>query len=137
MVAQGDKIENHNLIDQILQYWCWDQRCKLIFKKKLYYFVTLKVTHTRSTSAIVSVMLSTFFLIIIICFYPVAIKSMNLKDKFTHKWKFSHCLLQPMLMESLVRFCIPPNISGALQQKQHCTMRAKTLSLAATVKILD
>ena len=39
-----------------------------------------------------------------------------LKDKFTQKLKFSHYLLTPMLMESLVKFDSPQNISRASQR---------------------
>ena len=42
----------------------------------------------------------------------------NLKDKFTTKWKFfkSHYLLTPKSMESQVKFCSPQHISGVWNQ---------------------
>ena len=41
----------------------------------------------------------------------------NLKDRFTPKWKFfkSHYPLTPKPMESRVKFCSPQNISGAFK----------------------
>lgn len=38
------------------------------------------------------------------------------KEQLTQKWKFSHCLLGPMPMESQVKFYSTQNISGPSQQ---------------------